>query len=263
MVGSTRWLPKPDAFDWISDTPIRHAVAVDTGGAQVGGVAVVRREQARLDAPSGIDRGRVGASIAASRARPSARSWSTSGRSKPAAVAASIRRCAQRGSSGSSGRSSRSARRQAAEGQIALRVGRDRVEIDAERRRREWAVPRRPASVARSSATNWPVAEIDRARHRTRRRRTQSRPPSRQAGSASATRAAGRGRRVASPARRARPSSARERLDRALPSEATSSGLAGKPSAASCRRRRRGVARAATLPKRRAARSSRRRIRAP
>ena len=154
------------------------------------------------------------ASIAASRARPSARSWSTSGRSKPAAVAASIRRCAQRGSSGSSGRSRRSARRAGAERQVALRVGGDRVEIDPERTRREWRSPTSACERGEVAGDELALAELDEpVAERAAVERVA--PASREGGAAPAPRRVGaRGPRAGWPARRARRVGARRR-DRA------------------------------------------------
>ena len=93
VVGSTSHDPKPDAFDWIRLTAVPPAPAVHRYVVSPG-VAATGRSPAcsRSTRPAR-------SSIAASRAAPSAQSWSTSGRSNDAVDAASTRTCAQRASS--------------------------------------------------------------------------------------------------------------------------------------------------------------------
>ena len=127
VLGSTSPDPKPAAFDWISDT--RHAGAVDR--AQVGGVAIAARRPA-VRGSLGVDQVEPCRRCDRSSSSPSAVSLSTSGRSNPAAVAASISRWAKATSLGSAGRSSATGQFGRTEREVALRVRRQRPQVDPE-----------------------------------------------------------------------------------------------------------------------------------
>ena len=139
VVGSTSHEPKPDALDWIRLTARPAASAVHRYVVSPAAAATGRRP-ARSTSTA-----RPRSSMAASRAAPSAASWSTSGRSKPAVAAASTSRWAHAASSGSSGSPTRRRARAAPSEQVALRVRADRATARPRRRRPAAARPSRPA----------------------------------------------------------------------------------------------------------------------
>ena len=170
------------------------------------------------------------ASMAATRAAPSAASWSTSGRSKPAVAAASTRRWAHAASAGSGGRPIASASAGRAEEQVALRVRADRGQLDAPRpcrQRRDpvglhggqvglavQAVAEREEALAERAAVERLAAAADDRLQRERDARAGAR--AHPASVACSTSSAKRSRAASS----------------SVPSEPTSSGLAGNPDAA-------------------------------
>ena len=133
--------PRPEARGVGLDQADGEAGGV--GGAQVRRVAGVRGHRAAAG-PLEVEQVGPRPWIASSSAAPSASSWSTSGRSKPAVAAASTRRWAHAASSGSSGSPTASASASGAEEQVALRVRADRVQLDAERVEPAAARPSRP-----------------------------------------------------------------------------------------------------------------------
>ncbi len=107
VVGSTSHEPNPAALDWMRLTAVppasavhRYVVSPDAAATGLLPACSTSTSPAR-------------SSIAASSVAPSAQSWSTSGRSKPAVAAASTSTCAQPASVQSSGTPTRSASRAA------------------------------------------------------------------------------------------------------------------------------------------------------
>ena len=100
--GTTMWAPKPAAFDWISETPVRSSST--THSAMVSPLANRPPSEAFC---RGLIRSRRGDNRSGSiKAAPSAPSWRTSRRSKAAWRDDSINKWAHWGSSGERGTSS-------------------------------------------------------------------------------------------------------------------------------------------------------------